>query len=267
MKIKFLIGYPAKSFVTEWQEIKKLSKKEAVPNEDTFVLFKALELNKELEKELIKSRNNLHLPEIGVSWEEYKKRKDVKADHTKEELDEIIYFIHNYRKEIHRITRKMYLHPQVEEQLENLILGDFVEPYFRGISYGCNGANVEDYESIEDFDRNVEVDTVIIDITKKISKNELLKYIDNQWDEITRLLKYLPEVKHFYVSPRDMRIVELRDGQKLKYNEIAEKIIKEFSIDDINGSINEDSIKTSYKRAKSKIDELAKIKKSNISSR
>lgn len=265
MKIKFLIGYPANTFATEWKEIKELSKTEPAPDEDTYLLFKALELNKSLEKELIHARRNLRLPENGLSWEEYKKRKDTKADHSKQELEDILYFLHNHDKEIYRIKRKLYLHPQITEQLENLILGYFVEPSFRGISYGCNGANVDDYESIEDFDKDVEVDQVLIDITKRTSKNELFKYINNNWKNITKLMDYLPEVKHFYISPRDMRIVELRDNQKLKYSEIAEQIIKEFSIDDINGSVNEDSIKTSYMRAKSKIDELAKTKKSNIS--
>jgi len=261
MKIKFLIGYPAKAFATEWKEIRELSKTDPAPDEDTFVLFKALELNKSLEKELIQARRSLRIPENGLTWEQYAKRKDTKADHSKKELEDIIYFIHNHDKEIYRIKRKLHLHPQVAEQLENLILGYFVEPSFRGVSYGCNGANVEDYESIEDFDKDVEVDQVLIDMTKKISKNELLKYINSNWTEISKLLDYLPEVKHFYISPRDMRIVELRDTQKLKYNEIAQQIIKEFSIDDINGSVNEDSIKTSYMRAKSKIEELAKTKK------
>jgi len=265
MKIKFLIGYPAKSYATEWQEIKKLPKDEFAPDEDTFVLFKALELNKSLERELIHARKNLLLPENGLSIEQYINRKDTRANLSENELKDAIYFIHNYRKEIHKIRRKMYLHPQVEEQMDNLILGYFVEPEFRGISYGCNGANLEDYESIEDFDRYAEVDTVLIDMSKKVSKNELIKYIDSHWDKITKLLDFLPEVKHFYISPRDMRIVELRDNQKLKYSQIAELIIKEFSIDDISGSVNEDSIKTSYKRAKSKIEELAKHKKSNTS--
>ena len=48
MKIKFLIGYPANTFATEWKEIKELSKTEPVPDEDTYVLFKALELKKSL---------------------------------------------------------------------------------------------------------------------------------------------------------------------------------------------------------------------------
>lgn len=267
MKIKFVIGNPAKFIASEWQEIKKMPKSEPTPDEDTYVLFKALELNKSLEKELILARRNLRLPDDGVTWEQYKKRKDPTSDASKKEIEDILYFIRNHVNEIHRIKRKLLLHPQVEEQLENLILGCFVETLFRGVGFGCNGTNVNDYESIDDFDKNVEVDMVLIDITKKISKNELLRFIDSQWEDISNLMNYLPKTKHFYISPRDMRILNLRDNEKLRYSEIADLIIKEYSIDNMKGSINEDSIKTSYKRAKNKVEELAKVMRGNTSLR
>lgn len=260
MKIKFLIGYPAKLVATEWQEISRLSKDDIAPDKETFNLFKALELNNEIDKELKKARIKLRLPGDGLNWEQYKQYKDTKANHSKEELENILYFIRNRTKEISRIKRKLSLHPQVEEQLENLILGYFVEPSYRGIETGCNGANVDDYESIDDFDKYAEVDEVLISITKRISKNELHQFIDNNWNEINKLMDYLPIEEHFYISPRDLRIVELRDKQKMKYKEIADTITNEFSIDDISGAINEDSVKTSYKRAKNKVDKLAKSK-------
>lgn len=260
MKIKFLIGYPAKSFASEWQEISRLGKDDIAPDKETFNLFKALELNNEIDKELKKARIKLRLPESGLNWEQYKQYKDTKAKHSKEELENILYFIRNHIKEISTIKRKLNLHPQIEEQLENLILGYFVEPNYRGIGFGCDGENVEDYESFNDFDKYTEVDEVFVSITKRASKNELHQFIDNNWNEINKLMSYLPTEEHFYVSPRDLRIVELRDRQKMKYKDIADVITNEFSIDDISGQINEDSVKTSYKRAKDKVDRLAKSK-------
>lgn len=262
MKIQFIIGYPAKFCATEWQEIVKLSENGVGPDEDTYIIFKALEFNSDLEKELILARKNLHIPELGIDFEEYKKRKDVKADHTKKELEEILFYIHNYQKEILKIRKKLILHPQVQEQLDNLILGYFVEPFYRGIGYGTNADEEgDDGEIIQDGP----VETVSIHISKRVSKNEFFKFIDDTWKEVNKLLNMLPSEEHFFISKRDLRIVELRDIKKLKYGAIAEKIIKEFSIDDVRGSINEDSIKTSYKRARIKINELATLKKGNTS--
>ena len=258
MKIKFLIGYPAKSFATEWKDIENFSKSELTPDEDTYILFKALELNKDLDKELIKARKNLHLPENGLSWEEYKKRKDTKADQSKKELEDILFFIRNRDKEIYRIKRKLNLHPQVDKQLNNLILGYFVEPLYQGVGFGTNVDDIDDKGKIY---QNGDVESVMIYISKKISKNELHKFVDKFWSEISKLLELLTVGEHFFVSSRDIRIVDLRDNLKMKYKDIVEKIIIEFNIDNLDSSINEDSVKTSYKRAKEKITLLAQIKK------
>lgn len=258
MKIKFLVGYPIEAFVTEWSEIRKLSEKIPAPDEKTFILFKALELNQDLDFELKKSRKNLELPEEGLSWEQYEKWEIIPDKLTAFEREKRDNFYRYYPKEIDRILRKMHLHLQVQEQLHNLILGNFVEPDYRGIGYGYSGTNADEYESMDDFDDNTEIDTVSIMMTKKVSKNELIRFINKSWSDIDKLLGFLTEIGSVYISPRDLRIVELRDSQKLKYNQIAEQIVEEFSIDDINGTINEDSIKTSYKRAKDKIQNLAK---------
>ncbi|MDQ3008008.1 MAG: hypothetical protein M3Q81_00235 [bacterium] len=258
MKIKFLIGFPIKTFATEWQEINDFGINDFAPNRETFNLFKALEHNQDIDEELRKARKKLRLPVGGLTWEQFKQRKDTKADLSKEELENIIYFIHNHYKEISKIKRKLQLHPQVEEQLENLILGNFVEPKYRDIIVGCNGANVHDYESMDDFDEHTEVDEVSVVLTKRASKNELLKFIDDNWNDIKKLMEMLPQEERFYISQRDLRIVELRDKQRMKYKDIADTITTEFSIEDISGAINEDSVKTSYKRARTKIDTLAK---------
>ena len=56
MKIKFSIGYPPKPYATEWQEIIQMPE-EAKPDEATYLLFKALELYNDLNKDLVKARN------------------------------------------------------------------------------------------------------------------------------------------------------------------------------------------------------------------
>jgi len=259
MKIKFVIGYPIKCCVSEWTQILEHKDEELLPDIKTFQLFKALELNSEIEPELIHSRKELKIHDAGLSWERFQRYKNHDSKSLQIEIDESISWISGLYKEASRIRQKLLLHPQIEEQLPNLILGNFVEPDYRGITYGCRGANVGDYESIDDFDENVEVNEITINISKRTSKNELTKYIDNNWEEIAKLLELLPEEKNFFISKRDVRIVELRDQKKLKYDDIADIIVEEFSLNDLEGSINEDTIKTAYTRAKAKINELANL--------
>ena len=260
MKIKFVVGSPAKYCTSYWNEIQSLSKIEVGPDEEAYILFKALELNHELDRELHISRNKLGIPMNGISWVEYKRLHGVNIpkDTTDEETSKVLSFLKSYPNEISRISRKLKLHPLIFEQLKNLILGDFVEPYPRGIGYGTN---VDDVDYNGKVFQDGDVESVQIHVNKRATKNEVLKSIERNWTEIERLINLLPLNNDFYVSNRDIRIVGLRDKEKMKYKDIAEKIIKEFSIDNIEGSINEDSIKTSYKRAKAKIVELAKSKK------
>lgn len=259
MKIRFLIGYPATQIVADWQEISKLPRDEFKPDQETFILYKSLEFNSELEKHLIKARKHLHLPEGGLSWEQYQWRKDYKHDFPKEEMDEIIHYIHNYHNEASKIRKRLNLHPRVSAQLDNLILGNFVDPTdsYMGVGYGAHADEVDD-------DGNLYPDSVVdgveIYISKRVSKNEMHKFIESEWLGISDLLNKLPEHEHFYISNRDLRIVEMRDVEKLRYSQIVERITEEFAIDNMDGTLNEDSVKTSYKRAKGKIVNLARVR-------
>lgn len=260
MKIKFLIGFPAKYCVSDWQQIKELSEEELIYDEQSFLLFKALEHNHDLDRELIKARKKLRLPDIGLTWDEYRKRHDPSRDSSEQDSNNALFFIRHSFDVVRKVREKMILHPQVEEQLSNLIQGYFVEPTYKGVAFGCSGANVELDAKTGNLVDDAEVDTVSIHITKRASKNEVVKFIDKNWSGISELLDLLPDEKHFFISRRDLRIVELRDKSHFKYSEIADVITKEFNIDDFVGSVNEDNIKTSYARAKKKIDELALLR-------
>lgn len=264
MKIKFIIGVdPEVTCASEWNEILKYAKEYPTIDEKGYALFKALERNKELEREIKISRKALNIPENGLTWKQYIKGNP-RNKTTKKELDWWLYFIKNYHTEIKRINRKLILHPIIYEQLKTLILGDYVEPFYRGLGYGTNVDELgDDGEIFQDGD----VESVIIYISKKVSKNELLKFISQQWKELTKLMNKLPDDINLYISKRDLRIVELRDNFGMKYSKIAEKIVQEFQIDNFEGTINEDSVKTSYKRAKEKIQILAKPKKKHKQSR
>lgn len=256
--MQFLIDIdPVIAAESEWSEIQKYSKEHLTPDEETYMLFKALEKNKDFEKEIIKARVRIGIPPEGFSWEEYKKFHDYKRNIDPKEIEIYLNFLRSYPKEVERIRRKMKISMVVERQLKDIILGNFIEPYFRGIGYAPDIELDEDLDEIPDGD----VESVTIHISKKIKKNEFIKFIEENWPDIEQYILKFPEEGRFFVSIRDLRIVELRDEYKLKYKDIADRIIKEFGIVNYGGSINEDSIKTAYKRAKQKISSLASKRK------
>ncbi len=87
-----------------------------------------------------------------------------------------------------------------------------------------------------------------------ISKNHFHKIVDSIYKNSKEMIDKLPKLNQLpEINNRDARIVELRDQQKMKYSDIADKIVKELEINNSDGKVNEDSIKTAYKRAKQKI--------------
>ncbi|MBN2016100.1 sigma-70 family RNA polymerase sigma factor [Candidatus Dojkabacteria bacterium] len=92
----------------------------------------------------------------------------------------------------------------------------------------------------------------------QVTKSQFKKYLDNNWESISKSLKNLPVLPQWLITERDREIVHLRDEKKLKFTEIADKITKKYgkTLNDI--SINEDSVKAAYHRAKKKIKSLIK---------
>lgn len=103
-----------------------------------------------------------------------------------------------------------------------------------------------------------ERDTFVIRIFHPVSKNYLHRLVDSIWKHSKKEITHLPKFNIVNISERDLRIVELRDKNNMKYADIATQIQKEFRLDNSEGSINEDSIKTAYKRARSKIYSINK---------
>lgn len=92
--------------------------------------------------------------------------------------------------------------------------------------------------------------------SKNVSKQDLHNFIDEWWEQIKIELDILPDVPVPYVSKRDVRILQMRDKEGLSFKKIADAIVAEFGIDDEEASINEDSIKTAYWRAKKRTNSL-----------
>ena len=97
-------------------------------------------------------------------------------------------------------------------------------------------------------------------IKGNVSKYEFHKFIDTNWKKIQKEMtsiiskeRYLPKWK---ISQRDRLIVKLRDEKRLTFNEIANKITTKYRLDPTDTSVNEDSVKAAYHRAKKKIESI-----------
>ncbi|OGD95498.1 hypothetical protein A3F57_03120 [Candidatus Roizmanbacteria bacterium RIFCSPHIGHO2_12_FULL_36_11] len=253
MKILFLIGNdPPVGAVSEWSEIKNYKDKGYLsPGKDYFRIFKALEHNSEFEKEILLARKNAGLPEKGISWDDYYYNYYLESLRVYSEQDKSKYkdFFIKVEKEVNRIKKNITLDTFITDQLDNLIIGGFVFPHDIPISYGA----YPEEETISGKDYN----GVFIHISHEITLNELKTYIDNNWRNIFRLIKYLPPKSKYYISKRDLRIVELKDKENMEWDEIIKTIIKEFVIDDFDGKLNKISVKRAYGRAKKRLNSIA----------
>ena len=240
MKIQFSIPEPELKLVSTWEEIKKY-KAEKFFSKEFYIKIKLLEFNKDFELEIKKSRKKIGIPENGCRYED--NENEIELNHNKK-----------YLKEIDRLCNLFKFDLQIEKCLGGLVWGNWVsfDCFFTdtsSISY-----YYDDYEDIPD--------SVVISITRPISKHCLVKFIEDNWDiknGINDELQKLPSWKKLSISERDLRIIEIKNSNpSMSYPKIAKEIIKEFGVDNLDDEKNNpDSIKTAYFRTKEKIDVLA----------
>lgn len=251
MKILFLIGNPPHTVISEWKEILQYREYgHFTPTREVYDLIKALEKNTEFEEIITSARNKAGLPENGISWQEYTntffpgKLRKLSGNKRKKAIDLTC-------KAIREVSflRGMDFNYHISQQLHHLIYGNFVYFEFPPIFWHYHG-NTED-------DGGEYYYHLSIRINNKITKNELINYIENNWKDISRSM-HLPPKNKFFISARDQRIIELRDEGGLTFKQIADTIISDFNSTNSDGKINEDSIKTAYSRAKRKISSLTR---------
>lgn len=86
-----------------------------------------------------------------------------------------------------------------------------------------------------------------------VTKNAIITYIKRNWENIYSSMQSLPTSEKYLISERDLRIVELRDDDKEKYQSIADEIADTFTDQQ---DIDEASAKVAYQRAKKRISLL-----------
>lgn len=252
MKILFLIeNEPPIDAVSEWNEIKAYKNKGYLTlSKDAYFMFKALEKNKEFEKEILDSRKNAGIPDRGILWKEFYYDYYLQAltVYSEEESKKYKDFFSKVTNEVTRIIKIMDLDPHIKNQLSNLLIGSFVFPEDFPITYGST--------PFDELNPNEGYSNIYIYITHKVTQHQLTTYIKNNWKNMEKRMNSLPPQSKHYISKRDFRIVELRDKEGLDFDEIADKVINEFGIDDLEGKVNVISVSRAYRRAKARINSI-----------
>ncbi len=255
MKIKFIVGDPPMDFAKNWNEISKWSKSNSTYYSfEEYSKIKGLELIDDFKKEIIKSRININIPKEGY---DYKKIIIIVALPNPFETEDNI-IRKNIENEVKRLNEIFVFDNFVKKQIPSLVLGNFVLP--SESKKNLDGSINYEVTRSEEFDENGNLATygISINIIRLVKKNKLIKFIRDNWEDIGYAVDELPKNK-FKLTNYEIEIFNLRK-QKLPFKTVADKVVKKQNIDNINGEINEDSVKTAFHRTEEKLDSLVKKK-------
>ena len=237
MKIKYFDEKTKKVYST-WKEIVR-NGAETRFGKGLYEKCKAVELNEYFVSSVQEIRKLLGIPEEGLS------------------IDQCVNLSFNdklYQKVEKRISAlidEYEIDMTILDCLPEIILGEYIS----GSWTTYKGREIT-LEFDDHFDEeNFLFERVLLCINSPITKNKLHNYIDSNWRQISGQSQRLTINKDSFISDKDLRIVELKNGQK-KYGEVADIISEEFP--EKYDKINEDSVKQAYARAKEKIQNLMK---------
>lgn len=182
------------------------------------------------------------------------------------EFDKILSSLDNRWNIKFPLTKKSYYKYQdlVDEAASKLFklfkLESKWEIYFGGlVSVGYFRCGEElIYDSDISFYDDKDKNKITINIYYPISKNKFDKYIKSLWPSLGKIIKQLPTKQKNTTSERDFRIYELKKTFNKKHKDIPNQIIKEFKLNNYDGALNEDSVKTAYKRVRKIISSINK---------
>ncbi|HJX51044.1 MAG TPA: hypothetical protein VJ438_06295 [Candidatus Nanoarchaeia archaeon] len=247
MKITFVFNNPkGKGFVSAntYNEIMALYK--SVCDRRVYNYIKSLENNELLLEEVRALRKKYDIPSEGYevkNWLQFPHFEEIQIPEDKYK---------EWRKKLNDDAKKLFnklglssfLLPHMNAY--NLVVGNFV---FIGHGRIFLSPHIVKGE-------------VGIFIKGFITKNELHKFIDSNWEKIKKQMSETidkeKELPSWRISQRVRDIVKMRDEKKLTFNEIVERITSKYRLDPADASINEDSVKAAYHRAKKKMNSLTK---------
>lgn len=206
----------------------------------TYSFIKALEDNKDFELEVKKIRTEFNIPIDGYSFDEWTKYKFEK----KMDKDFMSWRLKLRVNGAKRLVEKFNIPYLLQDNLVFILLGNYIYIPLTRLYVEAPNTLLPVYDGPE----------LKIVIQSPVSKNQLIKFINENWITLEKEMVIFGNEASTFVSERDRQIITLRDEKKYKFREIADLLMEETD----NFDINEDMVKRAYHRAKSKIDTLIK---------
>lgn len=234
--------------VRTYDDIKKAEQTGLTGHTRSFFNFiQALSRNPAFTKEILNIRKELKLPASGLPIKKYLSFNDFIGKNIKKDISIIQRFLGSNK--LH--TSFEYPH-ELDKCLYDIAFYGIVSPFSAvQSSITWNLAISSPVECIE------------LSIFAPVTKHALHKFIDRNWKDISASMKHLeqkPTADFSQISPRDFEIVDLRDQKKFTFSKIAEVLSDKYGENDVDATINQDSVKTAYTRTKKKILDIFKSK-------
>ncbi|MDD2804970.1 MAG: hypothetical protein PHV33_05405 [Elusimicrobiales bacterium] len=258
MEIGFAIGktsggefnpnFTLVSIVRTYDDIRKAEQTGLVGHTRSFFNFiQALSRNPAFTKEILGIRKELKLPTSGLPFNKYLSFNDFVSKNIKSNIPIIQRFLGK-----NKLRNSFAYPPELDKCLYDIVFYGIVSPFSAvQSSIAWNPSISSPVECIE------------LSIFAPVTKHALHKFIDRNWKDISssmRRLEQKPTADFSQISPRDFEIVDLRDQKKFTFSKIAEVLSDKYGEDDVDATINRDSVKTAYTRTKKKIIDIFKSK-------
>ncbi|MDD4938393.1 MAG: hypothetical protein PHX34_05295 [Candidatus Shapirobacteria bacterium] len=239
MKISFIIGGLPMSPLSTLEEIRaagkrpvKINKIELIKDvpglltfsDESYWKIKCLEINTEFEKEIIRARRMLGIPDNGLTYSEY---LESYSPFTLSDNSDIGIKINN---EIQSILEKFNCDDYVKNQLKSILLANIVLPT-ESDGRERNGISVYSIFNEEDLNsQNYDLSekAVFIKITSSVKSEAIINFIENNGDKFNTLLSNLPKSRGYTdLSEEKIAILGMKkNNPKTNYNDMAAKWAK-----------------------------------------
>jgi hypothetical protein len=256
MKIRFVLGQLIYNLVFDLNEIEEVQKE--YPgilcfSKEEIEKVKRLEINPHFEKEILKSRKNIGISDVGLGYDEFKSHyypfncnpnSNPKMAEKEREFNRLV------NCEINRITSEYICDHFVKKQIKSILLSNIVLPSsnlvsdFGGISIH---SNIGDNEDIDENITNKEA--VLIKITSRVSPEAIIRYIGDEQIRIklNTFLKLLPKHIKKPLTEEMFEIYKMKSGKnKITFEEMHGKTAKRY--DDKEFIMESDTLKHDYSK-------------------
>ncbi len=204
---------------------------------DTYEFLKTLEDNQDFANSIVAVRNTFNIPVEGYSLDEWDKIRAKKKDAGS---------YSNWRLKLDQASRelsKSYKIPYLlHKSLTYIVIGNFIYLPLAKIFLDLPYQLQPTYDG----------PSIKISIYGQVSKEQLKKFIDNNWVSIDKGMTVFTDENSAYISSMGREIIQLRDRDHMKFAEIADYISEKSN----NYDVNEDLVKKAYHRGKNKIASL-----------